>query len=227
MSHDGAAIWRACPEVAHLRDTYGWFFPYSSNAGCIRWFAFQANRAYAAAEVGGALRSDDGGETWRLCTGSTGQPDLALPPAGTVYPDVHSIAVHPSSPDLVYAPTGWGFYRSADGGATWTPLDDCYARAGWIDPHDADHIILGPADNIDTNGRIEATRDGGRTWSRTSQGLDVPWKRYMVERFTQIGATLFAVLSNGQCFCASVATLEWQEGAPEAPRVTAIAAMQE
>jgi photosystem II stability/assembly factor-like uncharacterized protein len=226
VSHDGADTWRECAEVAQLRDTYGWFLPYSSNAGCIRGFAFQANRAYAAAEVGGALRSDDGGETWRLCVGSAGDPDLAAPPEGTVYPDVHSIAVHPSSPELVYAPTGGGFYRSVDGGATWTLLYDCYARAIWLDPHDADHMILGPADNVDSHGRIEETRDGGQTWHLAAQGLDVPWQRHMVERFTQIGAELFAVLSTGHLLCASLATLEWTQVAPEVRRVTAITTMQ-
>ena len=68
-------------------------------------------------EVGGVLRSDDGGESWQLAGGSSGDPSLDDPslgeaPAPQVYPDVHSIAVHPSSPDLVYAPTGAGFYAS-------------------------------------------------------------------------------------------------------------------
>ena len=65
VSRDGAATWRECPEVARLRDEHGWFLPYSPEAGCVRGFAFHGPRAYAAVEVGGALRSDDGGETWR------------------------------------------------------------------------------------------------------------------------------------------------------------------
>ncbi len=227
VSHDGAETWRECREVAQLRDAYGWFLPYSSNAGCIRGFAFRSNRAYAAAEVGGALRSDDGGETWWLCAGSTGEPDLADPPAGTLYPDVHSIAMHLSTPEVVYAPTGGGFYRSVDGGDTWTLLYDCYARAVWIDPSDADHLILGPADNVESNGRIEETRDGGQTWQMASHGLDVPWKRHMVERLTQIGDNIFAVLSNGQLLCASLATLQWKQVAPEVRRVTAVTMMPE
>ena len=111
--------------------------PYSPEAGCVRGFAFHGERAYAAVEVGGVLRSDDGGETWRLAEGSDGNPDLDGPPEPFVYPDVHSIDVHPSSPDLVFAPTGGGFYRSIDGGRTWTLLYDCYCRAAWIDPLDA------------------------------------------------------------------------------------------
>ena len=51
--------------------------------------------------------------------GSSGSPSLSASPEPDIHPDVHSIEVHPSSPDLVYAPTGGGFFRSLDGGQTW------------------------------------------------------------------------------------------------------------
>jgi photosystem II stability/assembly factor-like uncharacterized protein len=178
VSHDGAQTWRECEEVAHLRDRYGWMLPYSPEAGCVRGFAFHGNRAYAAVEVGGVLCSDDGGETWQLAEGSDGKPDLDGPPEPFVYPDVHSIEVHPSSPDLVFAPTGDGFYRSRNGGRTWELLYDCYCRAVWVDPTDPDHLILGPADGVEQNGRIEETRDGGQTWQIASHGAQVPWRRH-------------------------------------------------
>src|SRR5437764_171346 len=83
---------------------------------------------------GGVLRSDDRGATWRLADGSSGEPSFGRPPASLVHPDVHSIAVHPSSPDLVFAPTGGGLYRSDDGGKTWDHIHDhCYCRAVWVD----------------------------------------------------------------------------------------------
>ena len=160
VSHNGALSWRECPEVAQMRDEHGWMLPYSPEAGCVRGFTFHGTRAYAAVEVGGALRSDDGGETWRLAEGSDGKPDLKGPPAPLIYPDVHSIAVHPSAPDLVFAPTGGGLYRTRDGSKTWTLLYDCYVRAVWLDGDDANHVILGPADGVDSHGRIEESHDG-------------------------------------------------------------------
>ena len=223
VSHDGAQTWRACPEVALLRDRYRWSLPYSPEAGCVRGFAFHASHAYAAVEVGGVLRSDDGGESWRLAEGSDGRPDLNGPPAPFIYPDVHSIAVHPLSPDLVYAPTGGGFYHSTDGGKTWSCLYGCYCRAVWLDPSDARHLILGPADGVDSLGRIEESRDGGQTWRPASRRLHVPWQRHMVERFFQFGQELLAVLSNGELLAAPLRTLEWIQILPRVKNVAAVA----
>ena len=224
VSTDGAASWREAPEVARLRDQYGWSLPYSPEAGCVRGFAFHGSRAYAAVEVGGALRSDDGGASWRLAGGSDGRPVFGPPAASHVHPDVHSILTHPSSPDLVFAPTGGGFYHSTDGGDTWRCLYECYCRAAWVDPADPAHVVLGPADNVETRGRIEQTRDGGETWQLASDGLPVPWPRHMVERFAAAGEELFAVLSNGQLISAPLSGLRWQAVLPEVEEVNAIAA---
>ena len=67
-------------------------------SGCVRGFAVHGNRLYAAVEVGGLLRSDDAGKTWGLVAGSNGRPQFGRPPAKQIHPDVHSVAVHPSSP---------------------------------------------------------------------------------------------------------------------------------
>jgi BNR/Asp-box repeat protein len=225
ISHDGGESWRNCPEVAGLRDQFKWSLPYSPEAGCVRGFAFHGSRVYAAVEVGGVLVSNDNGETWGLAEGSDGNPDLEGPPEPFVYPDVHSLEVHPSSPDLVYAPTGGGFYRSNDGGKTWKLFYDCYCRAVWVDPNDPQHLILSPADGVDRNGRIEESRDGGKGWALASNGLQVPWRRGMVERFFQADDELFAVLSNGQLLSASLSNLEWYRILPNISDVNAITTM--
>jgi photosystem II stability/assembly factor-like uncharacterized protein len=212
VSHDGAGSWRACPEVEALRDEHGWWLPYSPEAGCVRGLAFHGERAYAAVEVGGVLRSDDAGETWRLAGGSTGEPVFEIPPAPLVFSDVHWVASNPASPDLVYAATAEGLYRSADGGDTWTGTHaGSYCRAVWVDPVDPEHLVLSPADSVARkNGRIEETRDGGKTWERTSEGLDLPWPDRMVEHFIHIGAELFAATNDGRLYVAPIGTLRWE-----------------
>jgi hypothetical protein len=223
VSHDGAESWRLCPEVPRLRDDLGWSLPYSPEAGCVRGFAISGQRGYAAVEVGGVLVSDDGGEFWQMAPGS--QFHNSFPPSGSVHPDVHSLEVHPSSRLLVYAPTGGGFYRSWDGGVSWELRFRSYCRAVWVDPRDPDHMLLGPAEGVDYHGRIEASQDGGVTWRPASSGLQVPWPRHMVERFSQVGDELLGVLSNGDLVTAPLETLEWRYILKELGRINAVTEM--
>jgi hypothetical protein len=214
--------WHSIPEVSSLRDQFHWSLPYSPEAGCVRGFAMHGSRAYAAVEVGGVLVSNDFGAHWELARGSSGEPSVANIPASFIHPDVHSILVHPSSPDEVFAPTGGGFYRSNDGGTTWKLLYRCYCRAVWVDPGDIDHIVLGPADWVDRNGRIEESRDGGNSWTNPFHELDTPWPRNMVERFTQVGNQLFAVLSGGDLLASSLPEIKWSRVLPELDGVNAV-----
>jgi photosystem II stability/assembly factor-like uncharacterized protein len=216
VSRDGGHSWRECPEVTGMRQEYGWRLPYSPEAGCVRGFTISdpaagpTNRAYAAVEDGCVLVSNDGGEHWELAQGSRGNPDHR-PGEGMVHSDVHSITVHPTSADLVYAPTGGGFFRSQDGGASWELLyGGAYTRAVWVDPTDSQHMILGPADGVDRNGRIEESLDGGQTWRSANIGLETPWPNHMVERFSHAGQELLGVLSNGEILAAPLDDFQWR-----------------
>jgi photosystem II stability/assembly factor-like uncharacterized protein len=227
VSRDRGETWISCPEVTELRDAHGWYLPYAPDAGCVRGFAVHGSeafgaRAFAAVEVGGVLYTADGGDTWQLVEGSDGNPDMYRPYGTLVHPDVHSITVHPTDPDLITAATGGGLYRSIDGGAAWQSLYRCYCRAAWVDPADPAHIVFGPADGVSRNGRIEASTDGGQTWHPSSGGLDVPWPRHMVERFAQAGDTLLAVLSNGELLSASPKTLRWQRILPDVDHIRSV-----
>ena len=212
VSEDAGGSWRECAEVASLRTQHGWWLPYSPGAGCVRSFAFHGPRAYAAVEVGGVLRSDDWGAQWRLAAGSTGRPVFDLPAAPLIHADVHSVVTHACSPELVFAATAAGLYCSEDGGETWShPRAGCYTRAVWVDPEDAAHLILGVADSVeDHQGRIEQSRDGGRSWQLCSDGLSVPWPDQMVERFLDVDGELLAIRSDGQVFAARPDILRWQ-----------------
>jgi photosystem II stability/assembly factor-like uncharacterized protein len=183
-------------------------------------------RAYAAVEQGGLLRSNDRGVSWHLVRGSTGDPRAPIPEA-FIHPDVHSVVVHPSSPDQVFAPTGGGLYYSTDGGTTWELLYRCYCRAVWIDPVRPGHLILGPADSVDLNGRIEKSIDGGKTWEAIMGGLQARWPRHMVERFVQVEDELMAVLSNGELLAAPLETLAWRSFLPAVNGVNAVTYLSE
>jgi photosystem II stability/assembly factor-like uncharacterized protein len=200
ISRDGAKNWRGSSTVGEMRRQHQWYLPYSPEAGCVRGFAVSGQRIYAAVEVGGVLRSDDYGEVWKIVNGEN------APNGSTVHQDVHSIGVHPSDPDRIYTPTGGGFYTSADGGQSWQTLTAyCYCRAMWLDAANPDRMLLGIADGVDRNGRIELSEDGGSSWQPASGGLQVPWPHHMVERFTPVGERLLAVLSNGEMIQAEIA----------------------
>jgi photosystem II stability/assembly factor-like uncharacterized protein len=208
-SEDGGRTWQECPEIAALRDENEWYLPYSPRAGAIRGLAFQGERGYAAAEQGGMLRSDDGGRTWSLVEGSSGRV-RGLLPAGHIHPDVHSVVVHPSSVDQVFAPTGGGLYHSANGGRIWERLHEAYCRAVWVDPLRPAHLLLGIADGPDRNGRIVESWNGGTSWRPLGEGVPVPMRNHMVERLTPLGEEILALLSNGELLVAALDGLSWR-----------------
>jgi photosystem II stability/assembly factor-like uncharacterized protein len=218
LSLDAGATWHERPEVARLREAHGWSLPYSPRSGCVRGFACHQQRMYAAVEQGGLLRSDDCGETWRFVDGTCRGPD-ETPDGKSLHPDVHSVLVHAASPDHVFATTGGGLYGSEDGGATWELLYSCYCRAAWVDPMDPKHIVLGPADGVSRNGRIEESRDGGHSWARTPQPLDTSWPHDMVEHFVTLNDSLLAIRTDGRLFCRIDETAAWESVLPEIPGI--------
>ncbi len=209
LGHDGGRAWTESPDVARLRDEGRWSLPYSPAAGCVRSFAALGERVYAAAEVGGVLRSDDGGASWRLSSNG-------------VHPDVHDVAVHPEDPDLVYAATGDGRYRSRDGGRRWERIGDGYTRAVWLDPERPDTLLAGPARYVGAMGRLERSNDGGQSWALASDGFRVPLAD-MIERLVTLGDYVLALSSEGTLYVAKRGLWMWRRLELGLPPVRAVA----
>ena len=135
--------------------------------------------------------------------------------------------MHPSSPDLVFAATNAGLYRSTDGGETWKRINsDGYTRAFWVDGDDPGHILAGPAKNVGRLGTILKSTDGGKAWTPFTNGLETPWPDTMVERFTNLGDRhLGGVLDDGRLIVLDPQTQAWVYILPEAGRVNAITVM--
>ncbi|MDJ0782635.1 MAG: hypothetical protein QNJ22_11720 [Desulfosarcinaceae bacterium] len=227
-SIDGGRSWQAGTGVAELRDRLGWYLPYSPREGCVRGFALPPGPGaetpiYAAVEVGGVLMTTDEGRSWQLVSGSDGKPDLTRGLERRIHPDVHSIRRHPQSPRSLTAATGGGLYRSEDAGGAWKRIHPGYIRDAWVHPDDPALIVAGPADGVDRNGRIEISRDGGRTWQADADGLDAPWPDYMVDRFQQAGDRLFAILSNGKLWYRPLEDTAWRPLPVTTGRVRALA----
>ncbi|MFP4580206.1 MAG: WD40/YVTN/BNR-like repeat-containing protein [Candidatus Sumerlaeia bacterium] len=221
--YDGNGSWWDCSEVEGLRDKNGWFLPYSDGAGCVRGFDFDKNFAYAAVEVGGLLWSDDFGHHWDLVKGATGNPDTKAHELPHVHPDVHSVTLPRDMEGVVFAATGGGLFLSTNQGKQWCRLYECYCRAVWVNPDNRLEIVLGPADGVSENGRIEYSKDGGESWQDASGGLDTPWPERMVERFLQMDDQLLALLSDGTVLASIIDEWEWEPILQDAGKVYALA----
>jgi photosystem II stability/assembly factor-like uncharacterized protein len=117
--------------------------------------AANPNRIYALIEAkpgGGVYRSDDAGHTWSQVNS---QGSLIQRPFYYT-----TLGADPSNADIVYAGAE-GFYKSTDGGKTFTTLRTPHGDNHdiWINPNDSQLLIQA------NDGGANVSTDGGRTWS--------------------------------------------------------------
>src|SRR5580704_12867856 len=110
----------------------------------------------------GLFRMADGSGEWEAL--ERGLPDQ---------PAVRALAVHPLQPEIVYAGTQSGTYRSADCGEHWekVAMPD-HGLAVWsvlFHPHDPDVILIGTE-----NCEIYHSDDAGERWTRLPVSVRFP-----------------------------------------------------
>ena len=117
--------------------------------------AANPNRVYALVEAkpgGGLYRSEDAGESWKQVSNYA---QLITRPFYYV-----ALAADPTNADVVYGGAE-GFFKSTDGGATWSPLRTPHGdnHDMWINPKDGRIMIQS------NDCGVNVSQDGGRTWS--------------------------------------------------------------
>ena len=182
FSDDLGKSWTDLPGLRQVPGVDKWTFPgppHQAHAKSITFHPTDPNIIHVAVEVGGFLRSTDGGETWST-----------IP---NINPDAHRVFVPSNDPDKLYgtAPTTncgpevtAGFCVSGDGGATWKSMTPRDFRIGYVDPffvHPQDSKLLfvagaktGPGTwrKLHTaDARVARSRDGGETWDILGEGL--------------------------------------------------------
>ena len=127
----------------------------------------------------GVLRSTDGGESWRRVGVGQGLHSDAL---------VRVLANKPDKPELVFAGTDKGLYRSDDAGQTWqlvdSPLSSYQVWALAIDQADPNIMFAGTG--TPTPAALFRSSDAGKTWEKRPMEAAAECANVGVPRITGI-----------------------------------------
>jgi photosystem II stability/assembly factor-like uncharacterized protein len=178
---DGGKSWH---ELAGLRG-HGTGPKWQPGAGgmCLHTILLDAKnpkRLYTAISAAGAFRSDDEGATWKPI--NKGLKSQYIPdPDAEVGHCVHRIAMHPSSPNVLYMQKHWDVMRSDDSGDTWQEvsgnLPSDFGFPIEVHAHDPKTVYVIPIKNDSEHYppegklRVYRSRRGGNEWEALSKGL--------------------------------------------------------
>jgi photosystem II stability/assembly factor-like uncharacterized protein len=163
-SEDGGKTWQLLPELRQLPSEPRWSFPPRPWTHHVRTIALHPTDPDSLAvgiELGGVMRSRDGGATW-------------IDHNPQAHSDAHQLLTHPLAPERLYEVAGQGIAVSPDRGESWrrldAGLDRHYAWATAADPADPDlwyaSISRGPyAAHSRGDGQSLLLRSRGNGWS--------------------------------------------------------------
>ncbi len=137
--------------------------------------ASEPDHLYGAIEVGGTIRSLDGGEHWENLSHGQYLNDDAV--------DMHGVLASRWRPGTVFGIGRAGIFHSADGGDHWrhVPLDplnpkgQIYCRDIREAPGNPRHLWVAAGGGFQSAvGALLHSRDGGDSWARVEMGVEPP-----------------------------------------------------
>jgi photosystem II stability/assembly factor-like uncharacterized protein len=196
-SEDRGHGWRELEALLRLPSRPTWSFPPRPWTSHVRWIApspHDPDLILVGIELGGLMRSTDGGKSWQ-----DHRPGAQ--------PDVHSLAWHPRVPGRAYEAGGGGAAFSEDAGESWQRADEGrdrhYTWSVAVDPNDPElwyvsastgpHAAHGRGD---PQARIYRRR-AGEPWSPLAGGLPEPLLA-MAYALVAGDGLLFAGFGDGQ-----------------------------
>jgi len=228
-SDDGGSRWRELDALRRLPSAPRWSFPPRPWTSHVRWIApnpRDADLLLAGIELGGLMRSADGGETWE-----DHRPGAQR--------DVHQLAWHPVETQRAYEAGGGGAAWSFDAGETWRPADKGrdrhYTWALAVDPDDPDLWYVSASTGPGAaHGRGNAQAyiyrwRGDGPWERLEGGLPQPLDS-MPYALLALRELLVAGLADGRIYASRDRGDTWAllDVRGEAPgRIHALAAVME
>ena len=180
-STDGGKTWH---ELASLRSTKGELWQPGAGGMCLHTVILDPNnlqRIFIAISAAGVFRTDDGGKTWRpVNRGLKSQYELPDPEAEVGH-CVHSIAMHPSRPHVLFMQKHWDVMRSDDAGESWhevsgnLPTDFGFPIAVHANEPNTVYVvpIKSDSEHFPPEGklRVYRSRSGGNEWEALTKGL--------------------------------------------------------
>ena len=179
-SQDAGQTWQELPGLRHAK---GHLWQPGAGGMCLHTIVQDATtpkRLFAAISAAGAFRTDDGGEN-RLPINS-GLESGELPDStAEVGHCVHSIALHPSRPDVLFMQKHWDVMRSDNAGGLWNevsgnlPSDFGFPIA--VHAHEPETVYVVPiksdSEHYPPDGklRVYRSRTGGNEWEALTKGL--------------------------------------------------------
>lgn len=229
-SEDGGATWRDLPSLRSLPSAPTWSFPPRPWTSHVRWIApswANPDLLFAGIELGGVMRSVDGGATWE-----DRKPGS--------YHDAHAVLMHPIATERVYEAAGGGAAMSRDAGETWTEVDDGrdrhYVWGLALDPVDPDLWFVsathGARHAHGDRGSAEAfiyRRRGDGPWQALAGGLPTPLPvmPYALLAPRDQPGTFFAGFRDGAIWRSDDRGDSWRELDVQLPSLLALAAPED
>jgi len=209
VSRDGGGSWRELEDMRNLPSAPTWSFPprpWTSHVMAIAPSYADPDLIVVGIELGGVLRSTDGGETWQ-----DQRPGAQ--------PDCHSLSAHPEAPELLYEAGGGGFARSTDFGDSWESVDEGmglhYVWGLAVDAEDPSLVYAsaasgpGRAHGGGASGAIIYRRTGNGRWQAALEGLDA--FPYALCPDPEAPGTVYAGLGDGTILRGAEVGESWEE----------------
>ena len=224
-SGDRGERWTELASLREIPSAPTWSFPPRPWTSHVRWIApspHDAGVLLVGIELGGVMRSEDGGATW-----SDHRPGAQ--------PDCHCLAWHPQVTGRAYEAGGGGAAWSADGGVTWQAADAGrdrhYTWALAVDPEDAETWFVSASTGpYAAHGRESANAvvyrwRGSGPWEPLADGLPQPLVE-MPYALAFADGLLAAGLADGTIYASSDRGDSWRQvrlDGDRLPRITAFA----
>ena len=157
-STDFGETWEECDGFRAVPESAEWGFHAPTRDSHVRDLRMAPNDAqclYAGIEVGGMVRSGDGGANWRQLPG--------------LDPDIHCLNLSGARPESLYVATARAPYRSDDRGGQWELINGGLERRYTLHiaaaPDDADLVLVTVSENARRKSpQFYRSTDGGRSW---------------------------------------------------------------